>query len=75
MGQTSLSIDDHLIRQLEQVAKARRTSTASVVREAVVQYLAAPKRLMLPAIAGQFASGATDTSERVDELLWANPHE
>jgi hypothetical protein len=28
----------------------------------------------LPSITGQFASGHADTSARVDELLWSDPH-
>jgi len=46
-----------------------------MVREAVALYLAAPAaKTGVPSISGQFASGTSDTSERVDELLWRDPH-
>jgi hypothetical protein len=47
---------------------------AQVVREAIALYVATPRTGELPSIAGQFASGHDDTSERVDELLWRDPH-
>jgi hypothetical protein len=28
----------------------------------------------LPSLAGKFASGRADISEKVDELLWKDPH-
>jgi hypothetical protein len=46
------------------------------VREALAQYIAAPAAGgHMPSITGRFSSGTADTSSRVDELLWRNPHE
>jgi predicted transcriptional regulator len=75
MKRTSLFIDDQLIKRLQKLARARGVSFATVVREALAQYLAEPgQATRLPAIAGRFSSGVSDTSERVDELLWSDPH-
>jgi hypothetical protein len=74
MKRTSLFFDEDLIRQLKRVAAQRRVSVATLIREAVATYLAPAKGASLPSVAGRFASGRTDTSDRVDELLWVDPH-
>ncbi|HXT16394.1 MAG TPA: CopG family transcriptional regulator [Gemmatimonadaceae bacterium] len=75
MKRTSLFIDDQLIKRLQKLARTRGVSFATVVREALAQYLTAPgANTGVPSIAGRFRSGHADTSERVDELLWTDPH-
>jgi Ribbon-helix-helix protein, copG family len=75
MKRTTVFLDEQTILRLQRVAERTGVSAASLVREAVAQYLAAPANASpLPSVAGQFASGASDTSERVDELLWTDPH-
>ena len=75
MRRTSLFLDEVLLRQLQRKARGDGVSFAHVVREALAQYVAQPRgAVVLPSIAGQFASGTTDTSARVDELLWRDPH-
>lgn len=75
MRRTSLFLDDQLIKQMQKLARTRGVSFATVVREALAEYVVRPPRSgALPSIAGKFASGETDTSERVDELLWHDPH-
>lgn len=75
MRRTSLFLDDQLTKRLQKLARARGVSFATVVREALAQYLAAPGGAdALPTIAGRFSSGKADTSEHVDELLWPDPH-
>jgi hypothetical protein len=50
-------------------------SFATLVREALSMYLSGVEtKRGLPTIAGQFAKGNSDTSERVDDLLWRDPH-
>jgi hypothetical protein len=76
MRRTSLFLDEQLTKQLQKLARSRQVSFATVVREALVQYLERPEAEgTLPSIAGSFASGTDDTSARVDELLWRDPHE
>jgi hypothetical protein len=79
MRRTSLFLDDQLIKRMQKLARSRGVSFATVVREALAEYLARPAGSVpgtgLPSIAGRFASGARDTADRVDELLWRNPHE
>jgi len=76
MRRTSLFLDDDLIKRMQKLARARGVSFATVVREALAQYAAdAEPAAGIPSIAGRFASGHADTSERVDELLWREPHE
>lgn len=75
MKRTTIFLDDQLIRQLRRAAELKGVSAATVVREALARYLAEPEgEDALPSIAGKFASGHSDTSERVDELLWRDPH-
>ncbi|HKS06239.1 MAG TPA: CopG family transcriptional regulator [Gemmatimonadaceae bacterium] len=76
MKRTSLFLDEQLLRQLKRVAARRGVSFATVVREAMAAYVAAPAAGggALPSVAGKFSSGRSDTSARVDELLWKDPH-
>ena len=67
--------DEKLLVQLRRRAREEGVSYATLVREALVRYLAAPVAGgTVPSIAGKFASTTTDTSSRVDELLWRDPH-
>lgn len=75
MRRTSLFLDEQLTKRLQKLARTRGVSFATVVREALAQYLVGPGLDdALPSIAGRFSSGVSDTSERVDELLWRDPH-
>jgi len=75
MRRTSLFLDDQIIKRMQKLARARGVSFATVVREALAQYAAdVEPPSAVPSIAGRFASGSSDTSERVDELLWRDPH-
>ena len=75
MKRTTIFLDDRLLRQLKKLASGRGVSFATVVREAMAAYLAQPAPSgALPSVAGRFASGTHDTSERVDALLWKDPH-
>jgi hypothetical protein len=75
MRRTTVFLDDKLLRDLQRVARAKGVSFATVVREALSGYLTAPGGAgSVPSIAGRFTSGSGDTSERVDELLWHDPH-
>lgn len=75
MKRTSLFLDEDVMRAIEAEAARRGVSTASIVREALAAYISRPGGSMsLPSIAGQFESGHADTSSRVDELLWQDPH-
>ena len=75
MKRTTIFLDEKLQHRLQRLAERQGTSFASVVREALALYVARPARVaVLPSVAGRFASGTSDTSERVDELLWPDPH-
>jgi hypothetical protein len=74
MRRTSLFLDEATLVAAQRAAKARGIPFAHLVREALAEYVAKPRTNALPSVAGQFASGETDTSERVDELLWRDPH-
>lgn len=76
MQRTSLFLDEQLIERAQRLARRRGVSFATVVREALMEYMVAeaPQSAGVPSISGRFASGASDTSERVDELLWRDPH-
>jgi hypothetical protein len=74
MRRTSLYLDNATLDAAQRAAKHRGVPFAQVVREALAEYVAKPRAPGLPSVAGQFASGDADTSERVDELLWRDPH-
>lgn len=75
MRRTTIFLDEGLLRKAQQYARSEGKSFAAIVREAVTAYIAVGhRRRRLPSIAGRFASGHADTSERVDELLWSEPH-
>ena len=75
MKRTSVFLDKVLLRRAREFARGEGKSFAAVVREALAAYIATPAQSAsrLPSVAGQFASGRSDTSERVDELLWSEP--
>lgn len=75
MRRTTVFLDDKLQQQLRRLAGRRGTSFAQVVREALAEYVVRPAgSTAMPTVAGRFASGSSDTSERVDQLLWKDPH-
>jgi hypothetical protein len=78
MRRTTVFLDDGLLRRARQYAQREGKSFAQVVREAVASYLARGSEptsaARLPSFAGRFSRGDTDTSERVDDLLWQDPH-
>lgn len=77
MKRTTIFIDEAVLGRLRRFAKREGISSAAVVREAVATYLETQEseKRGVPKLAGRFESGHTDTSERVDELLWKDCHE
>ena len=76
MKRTTIFLDELTLRQLQRTAQRKGITAAAVIREAVAHYLAAPAAAgKLPPLAGKFASGKLDTSERTEELLWRDPHQ
>lgn len=72
MKRTTIFAEDDLLDELKYLAKKQKTSVATIVREALVSYLAAHKReqnqdLSFIAIG---ESGESDIAERHEELLW-----
>ncbi len=76
MRRTTVFLEDLLLRRARAHARREGRTFASLVREAVAVYIAEPRPrgAGLPSIAGRFASGAADTADRTDELLWKDPH-
>jgi hypothetical protein len=75
MKRTTIFLDEQTLQRLQRTAQRQGVSAAMLVREAVTRYLDAPPAAsQLPSIAGQFTSAHVDTSERVDQLLWPDPH-
>ena len=75
MKRTTVFLDEPLLRRARQLAQSEGKSFAALVREAVAAYVAGDRAAPgVPGIAGTFASGAADISERVDDLLWSDPH-
>jgi predicted transcriptional regulator len=77
MRRTTIFIEDALLKRIRQMARREGKSFAAVVRESLVAYASGQQRqgAGLPRLAGRFSSGRADTAERVDELLWTDPHQ
>jgi metal-responsive CopG/Arc/MetJ family transcriptional regulator len=71
MKRTTIFVPESLERELQLYAAREKKSTASVVREALAEYVA-KRRLpgWLPSFAGAFTSGHSDTAERHEQLLF-----
>lgn len=80
MKRTTVFLEPGVLRRARALARQRGVSFAQVVREALLAYLAPASSPAGPApgplarLSGAFASGTTDTAERVDELLWRERH-
>ncbi|HEX9633429.1 MAG TPA: ribbon-helix-helix domain-containing protein [Gemmatimonadales bacterium] len=78
MRRTTVFLEDSLLKRARQYARREGKSFAQVVREAIATYLVRGREqgtaTGLPSFAGRFSRGDTDTSARVDELLWKDPH-
>ena len=79
MKRTTVFLDERLQRELKIVAEYRRVPAASVLRDALDQYLGAERKkrdrkLRFLAIG---RSGTRTTADRHEELLWKElePHE
>ena len=74
MKRTTVFLDETLLRNARKLARQQGVPFATVVREALARYVSQPHSGGPPAFAARFRSGSSDTSERVDELLWKDPH-
>jgi predicted DNA-binding protein len=77
MKRTTIFVPEELERDLQLYANRDGRPAASLVREALAEYVARRRdEHALPSFAGRFASGHTDTAERHDELLFKTlePH-
>ncbi|MEI6205909.1 MAG: CopG family transcriptional regulator [Desulfuromonadales bacterium] len=72
MKRTTIFADDYLLDEVKSLARQQKTSVATVVREALVSYVAMHRQdqaveLSFVAIG---ESGESDIAERHEELLW-----
>ena len=78
MKRTTIFVPEALERDLQLYARREGKPTASVVREALAEYVARrTARGRLPSFTGAFASRRRDTAERHEELLFdkLRPHD
>src|SRR5258705_10016986 len=76
MKRTTIFVPESLERDLQLYARRERRAVASVVREALAEYLAARRpTAALPSFTGIGRSGQSDIASRHEELLWRDPHE
>jgi hypothetical protein len=67
---TTVKLPEEFDARLRKEAELRQTTVSALVREAIEQFLVGrPRRRRRLPFTGLFASGYTDTSERVDEIL------
>jgi hypothetical protein len=78
MKRTTLFLDEQLEHDLRVLSKRKGRPLASLVREAMAQYVASEKRSGTVSVrfVGSGRSGRSDTAERHEELLWSHldPH-
>ncbi|HUF24254.1 MAG TPA: CopG family transcriptional regulator [Vicinamibacterales bacterium] len=76
MKRTTIFLDESLERSLGELARRRARPVASLVREALTEYVAkASNTPPRPGFIGAGESGHTDTAERHEELLWQDGDE
>lgn len=66
---TTVYLDPDVYRRLKQIGRARSTSPAALLREAVASYADAHSPRRLPRSIGAGASGTPDLASRVDAVL------
>ena len=66
---TTVYLDAVSYRELQRLARAQGRGAATLVREAVLEYVAARRAAGRPRSIGAFGSGKGDLSERAEELL------
>jgi predicted transcriptional regulator len=69
MEKTTLYLDGADYRRLKKIAQARKVAPASLVREAVAEYVARHGARALPKSLGAGDSGRRDLGERAEDLL------
>jgi predicted transcriptional regulator len=76
MKRTSIYLDDAIDRDLRLLATHDGLSTASLVRDAVTQYVASRRRQAetVPGFTAFGRSGRSTVAERHESLLWQEPH-
>jgi hypothetical protein len=75
MKRTTIFVPEPLERDLQLYARQEQKPVAFVVREAIVEYLAARRSgPVLPSFVGIAESGRSDIAERHEDLLWTEPH-
>jgi hypothetical protein len=78
MKRTTLFLDEQLEHELRALSKRKGLPLASLVREAMAQYVAAEKQRGRAPVrfVASGRSGHTDTAERQEDLLWGDldPH-
>ena len=67
MSRTTIMADDALLDQLREIAEEEGISLGEVIRQGL-EWRAKTRR-RVPSFIGAVASGHSDTSERVDELI------
>src|SRR4029453_15177280 len=76
MKRRTIFVSESLERDLQLYARREQKAVASVVREALAEYLAARRpTAALPSFTGIGRSGRRDIASRHEELLWRDPHE
>ena len=72
MKRTTIFAEDYLLDEVKSLAKKQKTSVATLVREALVSYLAAHQEEKVDGLSfiAIGASGESDIAERHEELLW-----
>lgn len=77
MKRTTVFVPEQIERDLHHYARQDNRPTASLVREALEEYVAKRRKPhSLPSFAGQFASGQSGTADNTDAILFTalSPH-
>lgn len=74
MKRTTIFVDPALEKHVQAIAERRNVTFASVVREALVAYVADQGDAPQLSFIGAGMSGQRDVAERHEELLWKEPH-
>ena|SRR5438270_3915005 len=75
MKRTTIFVPEALERDLQLYARRERRPVASIVREALAEYVVSRRpTAALPSFTGIGQSGRKDVATRHEDLLWTRPH-
>ena len=69
MARTTVILDDNVLLDIKQLARARRTTTTQIIHEALTAYVKLQPNSELPSFVGSARSGKRSVAQNAETLL------